>query len=66
MRISLAETAVATGVTEALSHVARLTQLVRRRTGFGGQEDPASTDEFEEVELGDLPGVPAPTQSGCG
>ena len=53
-------------VTEALSHVARLTQLVRRRTGFGGQEDPASTDDFEEVELGGLPGVPAPTQPGCG
>ena len=35
-------------VTEALSHVARLTQLVRRQTGFGGQEDPTSTDDFEE------------------
>ena len=52
-------------VTEALSHISRLTQLVRRRAGFGGQEEPVPSDDFEEVELGGLSGVPAPTQSGC-
>ena len=52
-------------VTEALSHISRLTQLVRRRAGFGGQEEPGPEDEFEEVQLGDLAGIPAPAQPGC-
>ena len=47
-------------VTEALSHISRLTQLVRRRAGFGGQEEPVPEDGFEDIELGGLPGVPAP------
>ena len=50
-------------VTEALSHISRLTQLVRRQAGFGGQEEPVPVDRFEDVELGDLPGVPAPAHA---
>ena len=50
-------------VTEALSYISRVTQLVRRRAGFGGQEEPVPADRFEDVELGDLPGVPAPAHS---
>ena len=55
--------AISGRVTEALSHVSRLTHLVRRRAGFGPADDPDT--EFENVELGDLrmPDVPAPTQS---
>ena len=49
-------------VSEALSHISKLSQLVRRRAGFGGQEGPGPEDEFEEVQLGDLTGIPAPTQ----
>ena len=49
-------------VSEALSHISKLSQLVRRRAGFGGQEEPGPEDEFEEVQLGDLTGIPAPTQ----
>ena len=46
-------------VSEALSHISRLSQMVRRRAGFGNQEEePDPTDDFEEVELGNLPGVP--------
>ena len=55
--------AISGRVTEALSHVSRLTHLVRRRAGFGPADDPDT--EFENVELGDLrmPDVAAPTQS---
>ena len=46
-------------VSEALSHISRLTQLVRRRAGFGGQEETADpADDFVDIELGDLPGAP--------
>ena len=51
-------------VSEALSHVSRLTQLVRRRAGFcAGEESAAGLDD---VELGDLhmPDVPAPAHTG--
>ena len=54
--------AISGRVTEALSHVSRLTHLVRRRAGFGPADDSAAG--FEDVELGDLrsPEVPAPPQ----
>ena len=52
-------------VTEALSHISRLTQLLRRRAGFGGQEEPVPVDRFEDVELGDLPGVSTPAHAEC-
>ena len=51
-------------VTEALSHISRLTQLVRRRAGFGAGKE--SADGLEDVELGDIrmPDVPAPAHLG--
>ena len=49
-------------VSEALAHVQRLSQMVRQRAGFGDPADPGPEDGFEEVQLGDLSGVPAPTQ----
>ena len=54
--------AISGRVTEALSHVSRMTHLVRRRAGFGLADDPPT--EFEDVELGDLrsPDVPGPPQ----
>ena len=66
VRSAIGENEATSGrVSEALSHISKLSQLVRRRAGFGGQEEPAPTDDFEEVELGGLPGVPAPAHSGC-
>ena len=56
--------AISGRVTEALSHVSRLTHLVRRRAGFGPADD-TSVAGFEDVELGDIrsPEVPAPAQT---
>ena len=66
VRSAMGENEATSGrVSGALSHISRLSQLVRRRAGFGGPEDPGHEDEFEEVHLGDLSGVPAPTQPGC-
>ena len=51
-------------VSEALSHVSRLTQLVRRRAGFGaGEESAAGLDDVKLRDL-HLPDVPAPAHTG--